>query len=94
MGRAGFCACGSGAHEHRNLLALTRRELTVRREAEVAVHIILPLEEEGEGKPAIGVVMPNIVSMMMRTPVAHVHLYRLRRVQWANRRGLVVVPIS
>ena len=90
---ASWFALREWAHEHRNLLALTRRDLTVRREAEVAVHIILPLEEE-VGKAAIGVVMPNVVSMMMRTPVPHVHLYRLRRVQWANRRGLVVVPIS
>ena len=43
--------CEVGA-QHRNLLALARRDLIVDKEAEVAVHIVLPLEEGTPGDDA------------------------------------------
>ncbi len=88
---ASWYALREWAHEHRNLLALTRRDLAVRKEADVAVHIVLPLEEEAEETP---VKSESIVSMLMRTPAKNLHVYRLRIVQWNGRQGMVVVPIA
>jgi hypothetical protein len=87
---ASWFALREWANEHRNLLALTRRDLAVKKDAEVAVHIVLPLEEEGE-QP---VKSENIVSVLMRTGAKNLHVYRLRIVQWNGRRGMVVVPIA
>ncbi len=105
---ASWFALREWAHEHRNLLALTRRDLTIRPDAEVAVHIILPLDEDGSEPHAAAhqppahpadprsaaASAPGLITMMMRTPVPHVFLYRLRRVQWNHKQGLLVVPIS
>src|ERR1043165_1684970 len=73
------------ANEHRNLLALTRRDLVVDKEADVAVHIVLPVDYEGEG---------DVVPTLLRAAAKNIHLYRLRQIQWNKRRGLLVVPIS
>jgi hypothetical protein len=88
---ASWFALREWAHEHRNLLALTRRDLAVRKEADVAVHIVLPLEEDAEKTPAK---TESVVSMLMRTPAKNLHVYRLRIVQWNGRQGMVVVPIA
>jgi hypothetical protein len=88
---ASWFALREWAHEHRNLLALTRRDLAVNKEADVAVHIVLPLEEEPDAAP---VKSESVVSMLMRTPAKNLRVYRLRIVQWNNRRGMVVVPIA
>jgi hypothetical protein len=76
------------AHEHRNILALTRRDLVVDKEAEVAVHIVLPLED-GNGTSGA-----EVIPTLMRTAARGIQVYRLRHVSWNNRRGLIVVPIS
>ena len=87
---ASWFALREWANEHRNLLALTRRDLAIDRETEVAVHIVMPLEEEeGTGKGD-----GSLIGMLMRTPAKNVQLYRLRHVQWNGRRGMVVVPIA
>jgi hypothetical protein len=67
------------ATEHRALLALTRRDLAIRQDAEVAVHIVMPLDHP----PA---------DALARAGGRHVSWYRLRAVQWAGRRGAIVVP--
>ena len=88
---ASWFALREWAHEHRNLLALTRRDLVVDKNAEVAVHIVLPLEEgENEG----GDSQESVVTMLMRAPSPNLRLYRLRIVQWNARQGMLVVPIS
>ena len=78
------------ANEHRNLLALTRRDLVVDQKADVAVHIVLPLDHAvggaGEG--------PDVLPTLLRTAARNIYLYRLRQIQWNGRRGLLVVPIS
>jgi hypothetical protein len=89
---ASWYALREWANEHRNLLALTRRDLAVKKDADVAVHIVLPLEEEAEG--STGAKSESVVSMLMRTPAKNLHVYRLRIVQWNGRRGMVVVPIA
>jgi hypothetical protein len=73
------------AAEHRNLLALTRRDLPVSPTTEVAVHIVLPLELDGPS--------PDIQTLL-RTPNPSVLLYRLRPLQWNTRQGILVVPIA
>lgn len=88
---ASWFALREWASEHRDLLALTRRDLVLSKELQVAVHIVLPLEaapDTGEDKN------PSVVSTIMRTPVKNIHLYRLRVLHWNARRGLVVVPLS
>ena len=87
---ASWFALREWANEHRNLLALTRRDWVVDKNAEVAVHIVLPLEEENEG----GDLQESVASMLPRVPTRNVHLYRLRVVQWNARRGVLVVPIA
>lgn len=88
---ASWYALREWANEHRNLLALTRRDLAVKKDADVAVHIVLPLEEEPDASPAKS---ESVVSMLLRTPAKNLHVYRLRTVQWNGRRGMVVVPIA
>ena len=62
-------------------------DLVVDKEAEVAVHIVLPLEYgSGEGS--------DVVPTLLRTAAKNIYLYRLRQIQWHQRRGLAVVPIS
>ena len=77
------------AAEHRQLLALTRRDLAMAREGEVVVHMVLPLETGAEG----GKSGPD-VKALMRAPSRNVLIYRLRSVQWNGRRGILVVPIA
>jgi hypothetical protein len=72
------------ASEHRDLLALTRRDLTVCKEAEVAVHVVLPLESAGV----------ETSQSLLKAQARHVHVYRLHRLQWNGRWGLVVVPLA
>jgi hypothetical protein len=67
------------ATEHRALLALTRRDLRLDLDAEVAVHIVMPLN--GAPGDAVSRAGGRLVSW-----------YRLRAVQWAGRRGAIVVP--
>jgi len=83
---ASWYALREWSNEHRNLLALTRRDLTIDKEAEVAVHIVLPLAEGKE--------QDNVASTLMRVHAKNLHLYRLRILQWNGKRGLVVVPIA
>lgn len=97
---ASWFALREWASEHRNLLALTRRDLTVDKQAEVAVHIVLPLQDETtSSQPTAAPATPghpageNPVAMLMRTPSRNIHLYRLRIVQWHARCGMVVVPL-
>ena len=48
------------ANEHRNLLVLTGRDLVVDPKADVAVHIVLPLDyADGDG--------PDVVPTLLRT---------------------------
>jgi len=90
---ASWFALREWANEHRHLLALTRRDLVVDKNAEVAVHIVLPLgEEENEGGGAEA--RESVAGMLLRAPSRHLHLYRLRLVEWNARRGMLVVPIS
>ena len=77
------------AAEHRNLLALTRRDLVLAREGEVTVHIVLPLENGRESGDSSGQ-----VKALLRAPNKNVFIYRLRSVQWNGRRGILVVPIA
>ena len=77
------------AAEHRNLLALTRRDLVLAREGEVTVHIVLPLENGRESADSSG-----HVKSLLRAPNKNVFIYRLRSVQWNGRRGILVVPIA
>jgi len=74
------------ANEHRTILALTRRDLTIEKERAVAVHLVMPLGSEergGEGaKP------------LLRTEATGVFVYRLRLIQWQGRRGVIVVPLA
>ena len=77
------------AAEHRNLLALTRRDLVLAREGDVTVHIVLPLEEGREIGESSG-----HVKALLRAPNKNVFIYRLRSVQWNGRRGILVVPIA
>lgn len=77
------------ASEHRQLLALTRRDLAMAREGEVVVHMVLPLETGAAG----GKSGPD-VKALMRAPSRNVLIYRLRSVQWNGRRGILVVPIA
>jgi hypothetical protein len=76
------------AAEHRNLLALTRRDLVLNPSADVSVHIVLPLDSELAGDT------PTDIRSLLRTPSKSVFLYRLRAVQWNTRRGILVVPIA
>jgi hypothetical protein len=89
---ASWFALREWANEHRDLLALTRRDLVLSKEAPVSVHIVLPLEavpdRAGDEKGA------GVVSTILRTPVKNIHLYRLRVLQWNARRGLLVVPLA
>jgi hypothetical protein len=87
---ASWFALREWANEHRNLLALTRRDLTVDKAAEVAVHIVLALEEE-ESTARRG---EEAVKLLLRAPTKNLHLYRLRMVQWNGRHGVMVVPIA
>jgi hypothetical protein len=93
---ASWYALREWASEHRNLLALTRRDLVLSKEADVVVHIVLPLEPEGapgkSTKPSEKTA--GIINTILRTPAKNIHLYRLRVLQWNARRGLIVVPIS
>jgi hypothetical protein len=73
------------AAEHRNLLALTRRDLPVSPTTDVAIHIVLPLELDGPS--------PDIQTLL-RTPNPSLLLYRLRPLQWNTRQGILVVPIA
>jgi hypothetical protein len=88
------------ASEHRNLLALTRRDLVLSRDADVVVHIVLPLEAHVPVKGAAGTKaesvekVPSVINTILRTPAKNIHIYRLRVLQWNARRGLIVVPIS
>jgi hypothetical protein len=89
---ASWFALREWANEHRNLLALTRRDLTVDKAAEVTVHIVLPLEDS---RPAVASAeSEDVVKTLMRAPTQNLHLYRLRFIQWNERRGLMVVPIA
>jgi hypothetical protein len=90
---ASWYALREWANEHRNLLALTRRDLVVDKNAEVAVHIVLPLEE-GEEAAAGAEQRESVVGVLLRAPTKNLHLYRLRIVQWNARRGMLVVPIA
>jgi hypothetical protein len=82
------------ASEHRNLLALTRRDLVLSKDADVVVHIVLPLEPHAEKSTPSREKMPSVINTILRTPAKNIHIYRLRVLQWNARRGLIVVPIS
>ncbi|MCL2639340.1 MAG: hypothetical protein FWD53_00695, partial [Phycisphaerales bacterium] len=72
------------ANEHRAILALTRRDLTIEKARAVQVHLVMPLEGGGkeDAKP------------LLRTETPDVFVYRLRLIQWQGRRGVIVVPIA
>ncbi len=65
------------AAEHRNLLALTRRDLILNRDTDVAVHIVLPLETQTASSSAHNDSAAEVRSLM-RIPSKSVFLYRLR----------------
>jgi hypothetical protein len=78
------------AQEHRPLLALTRRDLTVDKAAEVALHIVLPLEEdEAAARRA-----QEAAQLLVHAAVRNLHVYRLRMVQWGGRGGVAVIPLT
>jgi hypothetical protein len=81
---ASWFALREWAIEHRGLVALTRRDLPIKQDAEVAVHIVMPLDN-GAGRGQRG-------ESLSRAGGLHVSWYRLRAVQWAGRRGALVVP--
>jgi hypothetical protein len=89
-GGASWFALREWAREHRNILALTRRDLVINAEADVAVHIVLPLEDAA----AEGAEGRDPVPVLVRTSATGVHLYRLRTVQWDGRVGIIVVPVG
>jgi hypothetical protein len=75
------------ATEHAGILALTRRDMAIRKDSPISIHIVYPIAARGaEGKTE--------VSTLLRTPAPQVFVYRLRTIQWAERRGVVVVPIA
>ncbi|HVS69868.1 MAG TPA: hypothetical protein VHQ47_01285 [Phycisphaerae bacterium] len=78
---ASWFALREWATEHRGILALTRRDLVLNHDAEVAVHIVMPLDCTGGADTSLP-----------RAAARHVAWYRLRAVQWAGRRGALVVP--
>jgi hypothetical protein len=90
---ANWFALRQWANEHRTLLALTRRDLVVDKNAEVAVHIVLPLEDGEKGGGGADS-RESVAGMLLRAPAPTLHLYRLRIVQWNAQRGMLVVPIS
>jgi hypothetical protein len=73
------------ASEHRSLLRLTRRDLPMRDDAPISVHVVLPLSA-GETPPE--------VAALLRSGAANLSIYRLRAVNWGEQNGVVVVPIS
>jgi uncharacterized membrane protein len=89
---ASWFALREWASEHRNLLALTRRDLVVNKEAEVLVHMVLPLEEAGGGMESQR--QEGVMAMLLRAQARNLHLYRMRTLEWNGRRGVVVVPIA
>jgi hypothetical protein len=91
---ASWFALREWASEHRNLLALTRRDLVISKDSPINVHIVLPLDavpDKGDANPEKPA---DIINTIMRTPAKHIHLYRLRVLTWNARRGLLVVPIA
>jgi hypothetical protein len=91
---ASWFALREWANEHRDLLALTRRDLVLSKEAQVAVHIVLSLDAVPDRPGEANEKSPGVVSTILRTPVKNIHLYRLRVLQWNARRGLLVVPLA
>jgi hypothetical protein len=91
---ASWFALREWAQEHRNLLALTRRDLVIDLEAEVMVHMALPLEESQSENPVHPQRHDGVAATIMRTPAKNVRLYRLRILDWNGRQGIVVVPIA
>jgi hypothetical protein len=87
---ASWYALREWASEHRNLLALTRRDLVLSKDADVAVHIVLPMEPAAADADRT----PTVVNTLLRTATRNIHVYRLRPLTWNGRRGLVVVPIA
>ncbi|HVX85046.1 MAG TPA: hypothetical protein VH253_09540 [Phycisphaerae bacterium] len=81
---ASWFALREWATEHRGILALTRRDLILNHDAQVAVHIVMPLDSPS-ATPAADTALP-------RAAAPHVSWYRLRAIQWAGRRGALVVP--
>jgi hypothetical protein len=75
------------AGEHKSLLALTRRDLVLRQDAPIQVHIVLPLEDAG-------VVDKSEIGPLLRNPGRNVRLYRMHALDWSNDRGVVVVPLA
>jgi hypothetical protein len=75
------------AGEHKALLALTRRDLVLRQDAPIQVHIVLPLEDGG-------VVDKSEIGPLLRNPGSNVRLYRMRSIEWGGERGVVVVPLA
>jgi hypothetical protein len=74
------------AGEHASLLALTRRDLKFDAAAGVKVHIVLPLENGVDAKAE--------AAALLRSASADLMLYRMQRLEWGGRRGLLVVPLS
>jgi hypothetical protein len=72
------------AGEHKSLLALTRRDLLLRPDAPITVHIVLPLEDGDKSE----------IGPLLRNPGPHVRLYRMRAIEWGGDRGVVVVPLA
>ena len=91
---ASWFALREWASEHRNLLALTRRDLVISKDSPINVHIVLPLDAVPDKGDATPEKPADIINTIMRTPAKHIHLYRLRVLTWNARRGLLVVPIA
>jgi hypothetical protein len=75
------------ASEHKALLALTRRDLVLRQDAPITVHIVLPLEDAG-------VTDKSEIGPLLRNPGPNVRLYRMQSIEWSGERGVVVAPLA
>ncbi len=77
----GWAALWGWAREHRELIALTRRDLAINALAEVAVHVVV-----GGAAGAAGMMGA------MGGTAAGVRWYRMLAVRWGEKTGMVVVP--
>jgi len=73
-----WMAVWAWAREHRELIALTRRDLAIDPRADLAVHVVSP-----DGPPAIigGLTAP-----------AGVQWYRMHPVRWGDKTGTLIIP--
>jgi hypothetical protein len=73
----GWSSLWQWAREHRQLIALTRRDLSIDPVAEVGIHLIIP---------------PSAERTLIRSAPNNVAFYRMHAIRWHDRHGLVVIP--